>query len=96
MKVKFTPSAKTQFLTALSYIRKDKPSAAIDFRTRAEKILRRLEDFPESGRIIPDFPELPYREVIISPYRFFYKIKDDVVWIVAVWHGAQLPKGPSF
>ena len=95
MKVKFTPSAKTQFLSALSYIRKDKPSAAINFRNRSEKILRRLEDFPESGRIIPEFPELPYREVIISPYRFFYKIKDDVVWIVAVWHGAQLPKGPS-
>jgi plasmid stabilization system protein ParE len=95
VKVKFTPSAKTQFLSALSYIRKDKPSAAIYFRKRAEEILRRLEDFPESGRIIPDFPELPYREVIISPYRFFYKIKDDVVWIVAVWHGAQLPKGPS-
>ena len=31
-----------------------------------------------------EFPELPYREVIISPYRFFYKIKDDVVWIVSV------------
>jgi plasmid stabilization system protein ParE len=95
VKVKFTPSAKTQFLSALSYIRKDKPSAAINFRNRSEKILRRLEDLPESGRIIPEFPELPYREVIISPYRFFYKIKDDVVWIVAVWHGAQLPKGPS-
>ena len=95
MKVKFTPSAKTQFLSALSYIRKDKPPAAINFRNRAEKILRGLEDFPESGRIIPDFPELPYREVIISPYRFFFRIKDDVVWIVAVWHGAQLPKGPS-
>jgi plasmid stabilization system protein ParE len=95
VKVKFTPSARAQFLSALSYIRKDKPSAAINLRNRAEKILRRLEDFPESGRIIPEFPELPYREVIISPYRFFYKIKDDVVWIVAVWHGAQLPKTPS-
>jgi toxin ParE1/3/4 len=95
VKVKFTPSAKTQFLSALSYIRKHKPSAAINFRKRAEKILRTLEDFPESGRIIPEFPELPYREVIISPHRFFYKIKDDVVWIVGVWHGAQLPKEPS-
>jgi hypothetical protein len=26
--------------------------------------------------------------VIIPPYRFFYKIKGDGVWIVAVWHGA--------
>ena len=95
MKIRFTPSARTQFLSALSYIRRDKPSAAADFRDRTEKILRRLEDFPESGRIIPEFPELPYREVIISPYRFFYKIKADVVWIVAVWHGAQLPKEPA-
>ena len=95
MKVQFTPSARTQFLSALSYIRKDKPSATVSFRNRAEKSLRRLEDFPESGRIIPEFPELPYREVIISPYRFFYKVKVDVVWIVAVWHGAQLPKEPT-
>ena len=94
MKVKFTPSARTQFLSALSYIRKDKPSAAIRFRDRTEKILRRLEDLPESGRIIPEFPDLPYREVIVSPYRFFYRIKTDIVWIVAVWHGAQLPKEP--
>ncbi len=95
MKVQFTPSARDQFLSALSYIRKDKPSAAINFRNKAETILRRLEKFPESGRIIPEFPELPYREVIVAPYRFFYKIKGNIVWIVAVWHGAQLPKGPK-
>ncbi len=95
MKVQLTPSARAQFLSALSYIHKDKPSAAVNFRNRTEKILRRLEDFPESGRIIPEFPDLPYREVIISPYRFFYKCKNDVVWIVAVWHGAQLPKEPE-
>ena len=95
MKIRFTPSARIQFLSALSHIRRDKQSAAAGFRDRAEKVLRRLEDFPESGRVIPEFPELPYREVIISPYRFFYKIKGDVVWIIAVWHGAQLPKEPA-
>ncbi|MGM0682331.1 MAG: type II toxin-antitoxin system RelE/ParE family toxin [Thermodesulfobacteriota bacterium] len=95
MKVQFTPSARAQFLSALSYIHKDKPSVAVNFRNRAEKILQRLEDFPASGRIIPEFPDLPYREVIIPPYRFFYRCKNDVVWIVAVWHGAQLPKDPE-
>lgn len=95
MKVQFTPSARNQFLSALAYIRNDKPSAAVNFRNKAERILRRLEELPESGRIIPEFPELPYREVIIPPYRFFYKLKGDIVWIIAVWHGAQLPKGPN-
>jgi toxin ParE1/3/4 len=95
VKVQFTPSARNQFLSALSYIRRDKPSAAISFRNKAETILRRLEKLPESGRIIPEFPELPYREVIVSPYRFFYKIKGNIVWIVAMWHGAQLPEEPN-
>lgn len=92
MIVQFTPSARDQFLSALSYIRKEKPSAAVNFRNRAEKVLRRLEDFPESGRLIPEFRDLPYREVIVSPYRFFYKCKNDVVWIVAVCYGEQVPK----
>jgi toxin ParE1/3/4 len=95
VKVQFTPSARNQFLSALSYIRKDKPSAAVRFRQKAEKILRRLEEFPESGRFIPEFPELPHREVIVSPYRFFYKTKAEVVWIVAVWHGARIPNEPA-
>ncbi len=94
MKIQFTPTAQKPFLSALSYIRRDKPSDAVNFRNRAEKILRRLEDFPESGRIIPEFPDLLYREVIIPPYRFFYKIKADIIWVVAVWHSAQIPNAP--
>ena len=80
---------------AVSYIRRDKPSAARRFRRRAETVLRRLERFPESGRKIPEFPDLPHREVIVAPCRFFYRVKDDTVWIVSVWHGAQLPSEPE-
>ncbi|MBE9569487.1 MAG: type II toxin-antitoxin system RelE/ParE family toxin [Proteobacteria bacterium] len=95
MKILFTPSAKVQFLSAISPIRRDKPSAATRFRQRAEKSLKRLLEYPDSGRSIPEFPELPYRELIVPPYRFFYRVKDDIVWIVAVWHGAQLPEDPT-
>ena len=95
MRVRFTPSARIQFLDALAYIAKDKPSAAFRFRKRAEEVLRRLEKFPESGRVIPEFPELAHREVVISPYRFFYRVEKKTVWIVAVWHGAQAIVEPS-
>ena len=95
MKVLFTPSARTQFLSALAYIYRDSPSAAAAFRVKAEKSLSRLRKFPRSGRILPEFPELPFREVIIPPYRFFYSIKVNTVWIVAVWHGVQLPDEPD-
>ena len=95
MKVQFTPSARTQFLAAIIYIYRDSPSAAIAFRHKAEKTLSRLRKFPRSGRILPEFPDLPFREVILPPYRFFYSIKENIVWIVAVWHSAQLPKEPN-
>jgi len=93
--VRFTPSARAQFLAALAYIRRDNPVAAGQFRRRAAQVLRRLQRFPNSGHLIPEFPELPYREVIVAPYRFFYRRDGEIVWVVGVWHGAQLPDQPS-
>jgi len=95
VKARFTPTGRSQFLGVLSYIQRENPQAAVEFRRRAEKVLRRLERFPTSGKVIPEFPELPYREVIIAPYRFFYRVEGKIVWVVAVWHGAQLPDLPN-
>jgi len=83
-----------QFLRGLAYIKRERPSAAKRLRARAERVLRRLETHPDSGRKIPEFPGLPHREVLVKPYRFFYRVEKDVVWVVAVWHGAQLPGEP--
>jgi toxin ParE1/3/4 len=93
--VRFTPSGRRQFLDAIAYIRRDNPDAARRFKQRAEHVLRRLERFPASGRILPEFPELPYREVIVAPYRFFYRVVDQTAWVVGVWHGAQIPGDPE-
>ena len=91
MAIRFTPTARAEFLAAIEYIRKDNPGAAVQFRRKAEKALRRLNRFPDSGRRLPEFPDLPFREVIVAPYRFFYRVERKTVWIVAVWHGAQQP-----
>lgn len=95
MKVLFTPSGRKQFLDAIAYIYQENPPAAITFHRKAEKVLSRLRKFPESGRPLPEFPDLPFREIIVTPYRFFYRVKGKTVWIVAAWHGAQLPKEPN-
>jgi plasmid stabilization system protein ParE len=95
LRILFTPTGRRQFLEAIAYIHRDNPSAARSFRQKVEKALSRLGKFPESGRLLPEFPDLPFREVIVRPYRFFYRAKDKTVWIVAVWHGAQLPEEPE-
>jgi toxin ParE1/3/4 len=95
MVVRFTPSGRAQFLAAIGSIRRESPDAARAFRHRAGKALKRLERFPESGAVVAEFPELPYREVFVRPYRFFYRVREKTVWIVAVWHGAQIPDEPG-
>nr|MDI6901712.1 type II toxin-antitoxin system RelE/ParE family toxin [Anaerosomatales bacterium] len=95
MRVRFTPSARRELLEAVDFIRRDSPAAADGVLVRSLEGLARLRDFPESGRVVPEFPDAPYREVIVDPYRFFYRVGDDAVWIIAVWHERQLPESPE-
>jgi len=95
MRVRFTPAGRRHILAVVAHIAEDRPLAAARFLARAKRTLRRLTRYPKSGRRIPGFPDLPYRELVIPPYRFFYRAEGQVVWIVAVWHGARLPEQPS-
>jgi len=95
VRVRFTPSARGQFLAAVTSILRENPAVAVSFRKKAERILRRLARFPQSGRLIPEFPDLPFLELVVPPYRFFYRLQARTVWVVAVWHDAQLPEEPS-
>jgi len=82
-------------MAAIRYIAERNPRAARGFRKRAEQALRPLAPHPRCGRRIPEFPDLPHREVVLAPYRFFYKVEGNCVWIVAVWHAARLPAAPE-
>ena len=93
--VRLTPPARAQFLAAVAYIRADRPGAALGFRTRVGDALGVLADFPDSGRTIPEFPQMGFREMLVDSYRIFYRSKPDTVWVVGVWHDAQIPDEPS-
>jgi len=93
--VRLTPPARAQLLAAVAYIHADRPTAAHDFRTRVDSALRRLIDFPESGRVIPEFDRLGFREVLVDSYRLFYRVQGDAIWVVGVWHDAQIPDEPA-
>jgi plasmid stabilization system protein ParE len=94
MRIRFTASARDDFLERIAYIADDSPQAARGLKDRCLTALDRLERFPESGRRIPEFPDLPHRELLVGTYRFFYRVKGKTIWIVAVWHDAQIPESP--
>ena len=50
-----------------------------------------LADFPESGRIVPEFNDPTIREVVRKPCRVVYRIDHEkrIVEIARVWHAAR-------
>lgn len=95
MRVWFTPQAERQFLAALAFIRTKNPAEALTVMRRAEAVIAQLSEYPYSGHVIPEYPDLPHRELPVPPYRFFYRVVDGTVWIVAVWHTRRLPEKPD-
>ena len=49
-----------------------------------------LEQFPKSGRIVPEFNEENTRELVIGNYRVVYDIVKSQIQILTVLHGARL------
>ncbi len=95
MRVRFTHQAERQYLEALQYINTKNPAGAETVQHRAEAVVELMREHPHSGHAIPEFPELPHRELLAPSYRFFYRIVGETVWIVGVWHTCQLPESPG-
>lgn len=56
--------------------------------------VERLADFPESGRIVPEFGIKNLRELIYPPFRIVYRFDKGRVRIVRVWRSERLLKMP--
>ncbi|MDP2401342.1 MAG: type II toxin-antitoxin system RelE/ParE family toxin [Actinomycetota bacterium] len=95
MRVRFTPSADRQYLSALRYLVERSPAGAAVVQQRVEDVVDQLGRFPDSGHVIPEFPQLPHRELPAVPYRVFHRVAGDTVWIVNVWHSSQVPEPPD-
>lgn len=57
-------------------------------------LVERLADFPESGRVVPEFGLAQLREVIHPPFRIVYRVDDDRVRVVRVWRSERLLRMP--
>ena len=53
-----------------------------------------LAEFPNSGRIVPEFGIAHLREIIHPPFRVVYRVEKSRVRIVRVWRSERLLKMP--
>lgn len=50
--------------------------------------------FPESGRIVPEFDTPRLRELLRPPFRIVYRLDGDLVSVVRVWRSERLMQEP--
>ena len=53
-----------------------------------------LADFPEGGRVVPEFGVAALREISHSPFRIVYRIDAERVRIVRLWRGERVLRLP--
>ncbi len=54
--------------------------------------VERLADFPESGRVVPEFNIENLREIIFAPFRIVYRCDSNKIKIVRIWRSERLLK----
>ena len=68
----------------------DKPDAAKRYVQRVFAAVDRLAQFPNSGSMPPEIPDLPYRQVVVPPCRIFYRAEKEHIFILYVMRSDQL------
>ena len=88
MKVRWTTEALQHLHEAYDYIQLDKPSAAARMADLIETAVQHLGLFPSMGR---PSKRPATRELAIAgtPFILVYRVKNNVLEILALYHGAQ-------
>jgi addiction module RelE/StbE family toxin len=88
MKVRWTTEALQHLHEAYDYIQLDKPSAAARMAVLIETATQHLGLFPAMGR---PSKRPATRELAIAgtPFILVYRVKNDVLEILALYHSAQ-------
>lgn len=72
------------------YISLDNPTAARKLVREAFKRVDYLAHYPKSGKRVEEFDESVYREIVLPPCRIFYRLSDEIVFIIHVIREEQL------
>ena len=72
------------------YIARTSPRYAVVVAGRLVHAVRRLSEFPESGRIVPELGDPAVREVIHGSYRIVYELRGSRVEILTVFRASRL------
>lgn len=90
MKVRYSPQARADLDEIFAYLDERSPDGARSVKSRIVSAIHRLADYP---LMAPETDEPGVRElsVVRYPYKVYYQIAKNEVWIVHIRHSARRP-----
>jgi toxin ParE1/3/4 len=87
----WTGPARRDLREIHTFIARDSKRSADALVRGIRSAVQRLADFPESGRVIPEYEDDKYREIVVSPYRVPYRYQrdHDLVEVLLVVHARR-------
>ena len=89
--VKLSRSARLDIQDIVRYISIDDPQRALRFGKFLIEHTKSLGQFPERGRVVPEFEDESVREIIVRAYRVVYLVNHDeqLVEVIRFWHAGR-------
>ena len=88
-RVSWSPRALQDLEAIGDYIASDSPAYATAVVKRIVSLTRTLSNFPNSGRMVPEFENSNIRELLAYSYRIIYTLSHQDVMIAAIIHGKR-------
>lgn len=85
----FSAEAEDELLRSIRYYEQERPGLGDDFLAEVQSLILRLLDFPDSGT--PVFRDVRRARIHRFPYDLVYRIRQDLLIIVAVMHQRREP-----
>jgi plasmid stabilization system protein ParE len=84
-------SSRKDLQDIVRYISFDDSSRALRFGRFLIHHTKGLAQFPERGRVVPEFGEDAIREIIVRNYRIVYRLNHDkrLIEVIRFWHAGR-------
>ena len=90
MKIFWSPLAIDRVSEIATYIAQENPAAAEKWVDTVFRKVEDLQNFPESGRVVPEIEIKTIRELIYGNYRLIYRLEEKRISVLTVRHGKQI------
>ena len=91
-KVRLSKKFASELDSICQFIARDSEFFATLFAQRVWVVVKMLNQFPEAGRIVPEYNDKLIREKFIGHYRLVYQIGKTTLRVLTICHGNRLLK----